>query len=83
MGHFLNGEPKYITKFMTLFANVEPATGKIRWSYPVAWNESGVGEMRFHCFASAANEEDGLSFQDWIPLDAETWAALGRLARDE
>ena len=58
---------------------VEPAHGKIRWSYPVVWNEPGVGEMRFHCFASAANEEDGLSFQDWIPLDAETWSALGRL----
>ncbi len=32
--------------------------------------------MRFDCFASSANEGDGLSFQDWIPLDAETWNAL-------
>lgn len=76
MEHFLKGDPKYITRFLTLFEKVEPATGKIRWSYPVVWDEPGVGKMRFHCFASAANEEDGLSFQDWIPLDAETWNNL-------
>jgi len=72
-------DPKYITRFLTLFEKVEPATGTIRWSYPVVWNEPGVGEMRFHCFASSANEEDGLSFQDWIPLDASIWEALTKL----
>lgn len=39
MDTLLNGDPKYITKFLTLFANVAPATGKIRRSYPVVWNE--------------------------------------------
>ena len=81
--HFLKGEAKYITRFLTLFDKVEPARGKIRWSYPIVWNEPGVGEMRFHCFASSANEEDGLSFQDWIPLDAETWSNLHALATSQ
>ncbi len=35
------------------------------------------GNMRFHCFASSANEWGGLAFNDWVPLDAATWQAEG------
>jgi len=37
--------------------------------------------MWFYCFASSANEWDGLAFNDWAPLDAATWQPLEALAR--
>jgi transcriptional regulator with XRE-family HTH domain len=78
---FLAGDPKYVRRFLSLWETVQPAHAKIRWSYPVVWEEPGIGRMRFHCIASSANEADGLSFNDWIPLDAESWAALEALRR--
>jgi transcriptional regulator with XRE-family HTH domain len=78
---FLNGEPKYIGRFLSLWRDVPGRTPKMRWSYPVVWNDPGAGVMRFKCFASSASEPDGLAFNDWIPLDAETWSALEELRR--
>ena len=34
---------------------------------------------RFVGTVTAANERDGLSFNDWIPLDPDTWLRLHQL----
>jgi len=72
-------DPAYFARIMELWERVEPLAPKLRWSYPVVWQHPGAGVMRFICFASSANEPDGLSFNDWIPIDAETWLNLERL----
>jgi transcriptional regulator with XRE-family HTH domain len=77
--HFIKGDPRYIARFIDIWQKAEPLEYKMRWSYPVVWNEPGVGEMRFHCFVSSASEIDGYTFSDWIPLDADTWNALDRI----
>jgi transcriptional regulator with XRE-family HTH domain len=77
MEHFLKGDPKYVGRFFKLWESA-PATWekKERWCYPVVWDEPGIGVMRFDAMATPASHPDGLAFNDWIPLDAETWTAL-------
>jgi transcriptional regulator with XRE-family HTH domain len=72
-------DPQYFARIVALWEKVEPQPAKLRWSYPVVWQHPRAGVMRFTCFASSANERDGLSFNDWIPDDAETWHAIARL----
>lgn len=81
LSRFLEGDPRYVTRFFELWQTVQPIEPKIRWFYPVVWTEPGVGILRFEAVVNQANEPDGLSFNDWIPLNAETWEALGRIAK--
>ncbi len=76
----LEGDPKYVARLADLWQNAPPIKVKMRWSYRVVWQVPGFDVMRFHGFLSAANEPDGYMFYDWIPTDAQTWAALGKLA---
>lgn len=76
---FLAGEPKYIEPFLNAWQHAEPTTPKIRWDYPVVWQDPDVGTLRFRGMVGPASEPDGLAINDWIPLDAETWSALNKL----
>jgi transcriptional regulator with XRE-family HTH domain len=76
---FLAGDPKYIQPFLRAWQHAVPATVKIRWEYPIVWTDPDVGVMRFRGMVNPASEPDGLAFNDWIPLDADTWTALTRL----
>lgn len=76
---FASGDPAVIGRFAHAWQTVPGRRAKLRWDYPVVWDVPDIGVMRFHAFASAASEPDGLSFNDWIPLDAATWERLGQL----
>lgn len=83
--HFMKGDPKYVNRFVEVWqqASGEPMA-KLRWSYPVHWREPGVGDIRFRCIVSSANEYHGWAYNDWIPTDAESWANVERLrCRDD
>jgi transcriptional regulator with XRE-family HTH domain len=79
--HFMKGDPQYVARFLALWNTAEPATPKRRWTYRIDWRIEGVGDMRFRCFTSTCNEHEGLVFQDWVPMDAESWESLARLER--
>jgi transcriptional regulator with XRE-family HTH domain len=79
LARFLEGDPKVVAQFLDAWQTVPPRTPKLRWDYPIVWKDPRAGMMRFHAFASAASEPDGLSFNDWIPVGSESWAALERL----
>ena len=81
LDRFLAGEPRYIQPFLEAWQAAVPRTPKIRWEYPVAWDDPDVGTLRFRGIVGPASEPDGLSLNDWIPLDAETWIALNELER--
>jgi len=82
LNRFLQGDPKYVGRFAKLWEEApESLAAKIRWSYPIVWSVDGIGIMRFRGTASGANEADGLSFHDWIPIDATTWLALDMLTK--
>ena len=78
--HFMKGDPKYVGKLVDLWQSApETPMARIRWTYPVEWDEPGFGRMRFRCLVSTANENDGLALNDWIPVGAESWAVLERI----
>lgn len=79
MQRFVDGDPKYLRRFMELFQQTEGMTGKIRWQVPVHWRHPTVGLMNFEVVLNTANDPNGLAFSDYIPLDAGTWEALERL----
>lgn len=82
MQHFLEGDPKYVARFLTAWQETPARTPKCRWDFPVAWRDEDLGTLRFRVTISVASELDGLAFNDWIPLDAPTWEALEGLKRD-
>lgn len=79
MQRFLEGDPKYVAKFLNVWQNTSARDPKCRWHYPVVWEEPELGRLQFRVVVNTASEPDGLSFNDWIPLDAATWEALERL----
>ncbi len=79
MERFFAGDPNVIQPFLHAWQTAIPRTPKIRWEYPVVWEDPDVGPLRFRGMVNPASEPDGLSFNDWIPLDAATWTALERL----
>ncbi len=77
------GDAAVVARFLQLWQRAPPHATKPRWSYPIVWRRGDGGVLRFHCFASIANDADGLTFHDWIPLDGMTWTALERSATDD
>ncbi len=79
--HFLDGDPKYVARFLTVWQDTPAREAKCHWDFPVVWRDEDHGTLRFRVAISVASEPDGLMFNDWIPLDAATWEALERLKR--
>jgi transcriptional regulator with XRE-family HTH domain len=70
------GDPAHLKALMDIFQRTPPREPKCRWTYPVRWRDEEAGDMRFTAIVNTASEPDGLAFNDWIPLDAETWTRL-------
>ncbi len=83
MKRFLEGDPRYVRRFLELWEVTPAREPKSRWSYPIIFNEPGLGTLHFQVQVSTCSEPDGLAFNDWIPLDAATWEALGAIAQRE
>lgn len=79
LAEFAGGNPQFLRRLIDVFAKTPPREPKVRWEYPVVWRDEEFGEMRFMGVVTTASEPDGLGFNDWIPLDSETWAALTKL----
>ncbi len=77
--HFLEGDPKYVARFLTVWQETPARTPKCRFDFPVVWRDEDLGTLRFRVAISNASEPEGLSFNDWHPLDSETWDGLRRL----
>lgn len=79
LGEFAKGDPAFLSRMIEIFAATPARDPKVRWSYPVAWRDEDFGDMRFMSIVGTASEPDGLSFNDWIPQDADTWQVLERV----
>ena len=71
-----------VQRFLALWGSVPAQQRKLRFSYPVTWRHSNGCLFRFTVQANPADQGGGLVFNDWIPLDGETWDGLRELARD-
>lgn len=78
---FADGDPVFLARLVRVWVATPGRDAKVRWSYRVVWRDDEFGEMRFLSVVGPANEPGGLSFNDWPPLDAETWGVLERVKR--
>jgi len=79
LAEFATGDPAFLAKLLKIWTETPARPAKARWDYSVVWREEEFGELRFHCIVSTASEPGALSFNDWIPMDAETWIVLERV----
>lgn len=76
MKHFQSGDPQYIRRFLTQWERTPARSPKVAWSYKITWKEPDIGILRFMCLVNVGSEPEGIGWNDWIPLDAETWSYL-------
>jgi hypothetical protein len=76
---FAGGDPAFLSRLITVWAATPARSPKVRWSYRVDWKDESAGVMHFLALVSNASEPDALSFNDWIPVGAESWSALERV----
>ena len=81
LAEFSKGDPAFLRRLLDVWQKTEPREAKVRWTYPVVWQDDEFGVMRFTATVSTASEPDALSFNDWVPVDAETWTVLEQVCR--
>ena len=79
LAEFAGGDPVFLQRLLKVWESTPPAEPKVRRTYRIVWNDPEFGDMRFLGLATTASEPDGLSFNDWHPLDAASWDALERV----
>ena len=70
--------PAAVASLLDAWERVPVRPLRPRWSYRIVWREP-EGEIRFTGLVGLANEPVGLSFNDWIPEDAESHRVLERV----
>jgi len=76
---FLAGDPTYVRRFLDVWERTPAREPKVRIHYRVVWHDDAVGEMRFLGIQGTANMWEALAWNDWIPVDAESWQRLEQL----
>ena len=76
VNEFINGDPAFLARLLKAWAETEARDSKVRWWYPIVWEDREFGVMRLRGIASTASDPDALAFNDWIPVDAASWAVL-------
>lgn len=81
LAEFAKGDPAFVPRLIDLWNRTAPLPPKIRQQYRVVWRDHEFGEMRFIGLITSASERDGFAFNDWHPMDAETWITLAKVKR--
>lgn len=79
LAEFAAGDPAFLSRFLGIFAEAPAEEPKVRGQYPVVWKDDEFGTMRFLGVRTTASESDGFGFNDWIPIDADSWSVLERV----
>lgn len=66
-------DSRFLDRMRAAWDRAKPLTPKVRWDYGVTWSPERGSTIKFHGFVSPANEREGLVFNDWIPVDTESW----------
>jgi len=75
---FAGGDPRYVARFLDVWQKTPPRTPKVRWWYPVVWRADDE-VLRFRGLVTTCDEQHGLAFNDWIPIDSTTLGYIERL----
>jgi hypothetical protein len=76
---FAGADGNSLARLFKVWSEAPPLPAKVRWEYPVTWNDPEVGEMRFLAVVTTASEPAGLAFNDWHPMDAQSSQRLFQL----
>jgi transcriptional regulator with XRE-family HTH domain len=76
---FFAGDPTYVRRFLAVWERTPAREPKVRIHYRVVWHDDTVGEMRFLGILGPGNQWEALAWNDWVPVDAETWQRLEAL----
>ena len=77
--HLLSGNSEYVQRFLGLWMGVPGRMYRVRLTYPVVWNHSEFGPLRFMAVTGPANRQPSLWFNDWVPIDAHTATSIAEL----
>lgn len=72
--------PERSAAFRVILGAIDRRPAKLRWHMPLEWEHQSL-LLRFDVMLSPASSVQGLAFQDFIPLDAQTWNALDQMLR--
>lgn len=81
VSHFSEHNHGFLTRLIAAWDRATPQPARVRWMYPIVWCDPEFGRMRFQGIVNTINEREGLSIDDWIPLDARSWTALEEVKR--
>jgi transcriptional regulator with XRE-family HTH domain len=76
MDKLSEGNPRLFARIGALWQQAEPIPHRSRHIYHVSWRHRGETPMRFVCSTSIADLWNELSWNEWVPADAESWSAL-------
>jgi transcriptional regulator with XRE-family HTH domain len=71
--------PAAVPRLLRMWDQLPAMDSKVQWTYPIVWDEPGMGRIRFRCLVSDAGEADALAFNDWFPADAASHVLLERV----
>ena len=80
MARFLKGDAQLINRVMKLWDSAQPIPHRTRHQYEIHWLYRGETPMQFRGVLTIGDLWNELSWNDWIPADAETWARLAEIS---
>lgn len=76
------GDSRYLLRLLKLWSEVELIPPVRRWYYPVVWRDDELGLLRFQGMVHTGDDpETMISFNDWMPVDAASYAVLEAIKR--
>lgn len=81
MARFLSGDPQLIKRVMGIWEKAPPIPHRTRHQYEVRWLYRGDLLLRFLGVLTIADLWNEVSWNEWIPADAETSARLAEITR--
>ena len=80
VARFLQGDPSFIRRFLDLWEQAPAIPHRTRHLYEVRWRYRGKQpSLRFVAALSPADIWNELWWNEWVPADARSYAALAAL----
>jgi transcriptional regulator with XRE-family HTH domain len=74
-----DGDASYLLRILKAWSEVQAIPPARRWFYPIVWRDDDFGLLAFQAMVHTSDDPVTLlSYNDWIPADAQTWSAFQR-----
>jgi DNA-binding XRE family transcriptional regulator len=71
------GDTAYLLRVLKIWEDIELIPPVRRWFYPIVWRDEELGLLRFQGMVHTGDDpETMISFNDWVPSDADSWSKL-------